>query len=193
MFACADWTSRGPARPPESPTGIATTAHGRSPAPPGTRPAGQQGSQPGVRRSRPDPAARRTRRLLHHHRPHRHRRPGRLPLRRPLVDRGLLPRRQAGPRRPGPADLETPRPRTRRQPVPAAARPHLVLVSRHPPHRRHLDHPPPAPAEEHAQLPRRPRRAAPRALVTTNYSAVSPAAEDSKITDVLLDTLAYAA
>ena len=56
-------------------------------------------------------------------------------------DKGLLPRRQAEPRRPGPPVLETRRTRTRRRPVPVAARPDLVLVPRHPPSRPHLDPP----------------------------------------------------
>ena len=117
-----------------------------------------------------DPGPDRTRRLLRHHRPHRHRRPGRLPLRRPLVHRGVLPRHQTAPRRPRPTVMEAPGPRTRRRPVPVAARTHLVLVPPGPPNRPHLDPPTLVPGQGHPQLPRRARRPTQNPVVPTNYS-----------------------
>ena len=78
------------------------------------------------------------------------------------------------PRRAGPAVLETPRTRTRSRPVAVAARRHLVLVPTRPPGRPHLDGPALVPAQDHPQLPRRPRRAPQSPMGTTNYSHVIP-------------------
>lgn len=67
--------------------------------------------RPGPPSHRPRPRRPRTRRLLLHHRPRRDPRGGRLPLRRPLGDRGLLPRREARPRRaptPSPGNAAAP-------------------------------------------------------------------------------------
>jgi hypothetical protein len=71
-----------------------------------------------------------------------------------------------------PPVLETPRPRTRSRPVPVATRNHLVLVPPDPSHRSNLDPAALVPHEEHSELPRRPRRTPPRAVVPTNYNNV---------------------
>jgi hypothetical protein len=111
------------------------------------------------------------------------------------VDRDLLPRRQTGPRRRGPAgpgNAKAPN-----APPTLSLWLHALIwcwyLDTHP----HGDTWIPRPrvhAQGHPELPRRPRRAARRVLWSQRITALStPAAEDTKITDALLDTLAYAA
>src|SRR5680860_895427 len=140
----------------------------------------QQG-RPGPPGHRPRPRRGRTRRLLHHHRPERQRRPDRHPLRRPMVRRSHLPRRQTRPRRARPPVLETPRPRTRRRTVAVATRPDLVLVPPGPPHRKDLDPTTLVPDQDHPQLPGRTRRPTQSPLVPTNYNHVSSPRREPQI------------
>src|SRR5665811_124302 len=142
------------------------------------------------------PLRSRTRRLLRHHRPDRHQHPDRLPLRRSLVHRGLPPRRQTGPRRREPAVLETPRTRTRSRPVALATRHDLVLVPRTAPGRQHLDPPTLVPQKTtqsflDALASLRPVLWSQR--ITAMSAASTPGQDKTRITDALLDTLAYAA
>lgn len=89
--------------------------------------------------------------------------------------------------------LETPGTRARRLPVTVADRPHLVLVPRHPPHRTNLDPRPWNPGKTNPSF--LDALAALRRVLwkqrITDLSA--PSAHHNKITDALLDTLAYAA
>src|SRR5680860_1145350 len=140
----------------------------------------QQG-RPGPPGHRPRPRRGRTRRLLHHHRPERQRRRDRLSLRRPMVHRGLLPRRQTRPRWARPPVLETPRPRTRRRTVVVATRPDLVLVPPGPPHRKDLDPTTLVPDQDHPQLPGCTRRPTQSPLVPTNYNHVSSPRREPQI------------
>src|SRR5680860_494037 len=140
----------------------------------------QQG-RPGPPGHRPRPRRGRTRRLLHHHRPERQRRPDRHPLRRPMVRRSHLPRRQTRPRWARPPVLETPRPRTRRRTVVVATRPDLVLVPPGPPHRKDLDPTTLVPDQDHPQLPGCTRRPTQSPLVPTNYNHVSSPRREPQI------------
>jgi len=92
-----------------------------------------------------------------------------------------------------PPIAETQGTRTRRSPVPVAARHHLVLVPGHPSHRANLDTATLVPDQDDTQLPRRPRRTPQRAVVPTNWTMYRSEPDHTKITEALLDTLAYAA
>lgn len=119
-----------------------------------------------------DPTRHPARRLLHQHRHDRLRRRDRLPLRRPLVDRGHLPRHQAAPRRRTTPILARRRTRTRRRALTLAAHRDLVLVSVQLRHPTQLDTPTLVPLQEPRQLSRRTRRTPQSALATPNYSHV---------------------